>query len=92
MERDVTVLMICPFCGTEHSVKVDMKGYVAWQLDALVGNAFPYLTFTEREQMTSYLCPDCQKEIFCDDVEEEDEGDDILACEKDSLDSTGQWW
>lgn len=58
------VLLICPFCGKEHSVMVDMEGYLAWQEGDLVQNAMPHLSATEREQLISHLCPECQEKIF----------------------------
>lgn len=58
------VLLICPFCGKEHSVMVDMEGYLAWQEGDLVQNAMPHLSATEREQLISHICPQCQADIF----------------------------
>ena len=92
MERDVTLTMICPFCGGEHSVDVDLDGYAKRTLEGVdICRAFPYLTATEREQIISSICPDCQKQLFEND-DEEDEGDDIAECMRESLESTGQWW
>lgn len=85
------VLLICPFCGEEHSVMVDMEGYLAWQEGDLVQNAMPHLSATEREQLISHLCPACQEKIFgIDEDEEEDEGDDIYLCMTESLGDN--WW
>jgi hypothetical protein len=30
----------------------------------LAQDAFPYLSATEREQLISHICPDCQHDIF----------------------------
>lgn len=92
MSRDLRIGFVCPFCGGEHSVKVKIEDYLFWRDGELAQNAFPYLTATEREQVISNICPDCQKDLADVFGAEEDEGDDILACERDSLDSTGQWW
>ena len=54
----------CPFCGTIHSVFVDAAGFYAWVDGALIQDALPDLSATEREQLISRLCPDCQKDIF----------------------------
>lgn len=54
----------CPFCGSVHAVVVEMADYVAFCSGELAQNAFPYLSATEREQLISHLCPDCQKEVF----------------------------
>ena len=86
------VLLICPFCGAEHSVMVEMEDYLAWQDGELAQNAFPYLSATEREQLISHICPACQEKIFGVDEEDEDEdeGDDIYLCMTESLGDN--WW
>ena len=56
--------MVCPFCGAEHNVKVSMNGWFAYVNGALAQNAFPELNATEREQIISNMCPDCQKDVF----------------------------
>lgn len=91
MERDTNIILVCPFCGGEHSVQVDCEDYLSYQCGELAQSAFPYLTATEREQIISGMCPHCQAEIFGDE-DEEDEGDDICECMRESLESTGQWW
>lgn len=60
----IRVQIECPFCGTLHSVFVDADGFNAWADGALIQNALPELSATEREQLISRLCPDCQKDIF----------------------------
>ena len=89
---DVIVAMICPFCGKEHVVRVNEKAYYEWQNGALIQNVMPTLTATQREQLISEICPKCQSSIFGEDPEDEDEGDDINACMRESLEFTGQWW
>ena len=85
------VLLICPFCGAEHSVMVEMEDYFAWQDGELAQKAFPYLSATEREQLISHICPECQDKIFgIDEDEDEDEGDDIYLCMTESLGDN--WW
>ena len=84
----VNVEIVCPFCGAEHSVEVNLTQFEAWQNGELIQNAMPNLSATEREQLISHLCPKCQAEVFGSD--DEDEGDDILACEMESL--GGNWW
>ena len=83
--RDTNILCVCPFCGGEHFVKVALEDFVKWQCGELTQTAFPYLNATEREQVISGMCPDCQKDIFG----EEEDADECLA---ESLASTGQWW
>ena len=91
MSRDLRIVCVCPFCGGEHSINVNTEDYLSWREGELAQSAFPYLTATEREQLISNMCPDCQAEIFGAE-DEEDEGDDICECMRESLESTGQWW
>ena len=69
IEREVMIMridvtMICPLCGEDHAVEVNLAQYEAWQNGELIQNAMPYLTPTEREQLISGLCPKCQAKIF----------------------------
>lgn len=84
----VTVEIVCPFCGAEHGVEVNLAQFERWQNGELIQHAMPNLSSTEREQLISGLCPKCQAEFF--DSADEDEGDDILACELESVGSN--WW
>lgn len=61
---EVILEMICPFCNTTHYVETTEEEYVVFCAGELAQNAFPNLTPTEREQIISHLCPNCQKEIF----------------------------
>ena len=56
----------CPFCGATHFVTCSAEGFEAWQNGELIQNALPELTPTEREQLISQICPECQKSIFGD--------------------------
>lgn len=56
--------IICPFCGAEHSVEVNLAQFEAWQSGELIQRAMPDLTPTEREQLISQICPKCQAEVF----------------------------
>ena len=69
VEREVMIMridvsIICPFCGGDHAVEVDLAKFEAWQNGELIQNAMPDLTFTEREQLISGLCPKCQVKAF----------------------------
>lgn len=69
IEREVMIMridvsIICPFCGEDHAVEVNLAQYEAWQNGELIQNAMPDLTPTEREQFISGLCPKCQAEMF----------------------------
>ena len=58
------VAMTCTFCRKFHLVEVDLEQLEAWQNGELIQNAMPDLTFTEREQLISGLCPKCQAKMF----------------------------
>ena len=60
----IDVLMICPLCGEDHTVEVNLTQYEAWQNGELIQNAMPDLTPTEREQLISGFCPKYQAKIF----------------------------
>ena len=69
IEREVIIMrtnivMTCTFCRKFHLVEVDLEQFEAWQNGELIQNAMPYLTFTEREQLISGLCPKCQAKMF----------------------------
>lgn len=54
----------CPMCGKSHSVEVNLSAYEKWQNGELIQRAMPNLSATEREQLISGFCPDCQDKIF----------------------------
>ena len=60
----INIEIICPFCGAEHSIEVDLAQFEAWQNGELIQRAMPDLTPTEREQLISRMCPKCQAEVF----------------------------
>ena len=60
----INVKITCPFCGTDHTIKVKPTQYEAWQNGELIQNAMPDLTPIEREQLISGLCPKCQAEML----------------------------
>ena len=62
--RNVTVEIHCPFCGKTHYVEVNESAYWKWRDGMLIQNAMPDLAPTEREQLISGLCPDCQAKVF----------------------------
>lgn len=62
--RDIRLEITCPFCDTTHFVEVAERDYNAWQSGELAQRAFPYLSATEREQLISYMCPQCQEDFF----------------------------
>jgi len=60
----VELVMMCPFCETEHSVEVGIRELENYENGASAQVAFPNLSATEREQIISHLCPQCQKIVF----------------------------
>ena len=62
--KEADIMRVCPFCGQVHDVFVNLVDYFDWEDGVLAQRAFPYLTPTEREQIISSICPDCQKDIF----------------------------
>lgn len=60
----INVANRCPMCGKTHSVEVNLTAYEKWQNGELIQNAMPKLSPTEREQLISGFCPDCQTVIF----------------------------
>ena len=58
------VELVCPICGQEHAVEVNIVNFQKWQEGELIQNAMPELSVTEREQLISGLCPSCQFKIF----------------------------
>ncbi len=73
MMKDIRLEMACPFCGVVHYVECREDQYNAYCNGELAQVAFDDLTATEREQIISHICPDCQAEVFC----EPDEPDDL---------------
>ena len=62
--QKVSLVMTCPFCETEHEVVVYEEQLAEYWGGELAQNALPQLTPTEREQIISHLCPQCQSKIF----------------------------
>lgn len=58
------ILLDCFGCGKDFSVKVPFEGFLAYQEGALIQDAYPDLSATDRESLISQLCPCCQKKIF----------------------------
>lgn len=54
----------CPICRRGHSVYAPTEGISKWVLGVRIQDALPQLSATEREQMISHICPNCQKSIF----------------------------
>lgn len=79
--------MNCVFCGNVHFVDVNEDAYRLWVDGALIQDAMPELSATEREQLISRICPKCQEDIF--DEDEDEEYFDYEYCENMPCDNTG---
>jgi hypothetical protein len=65
MESDVIVVVnTCPICNKTHSVEIDIVDFFDWKDGTPAQFTFPYLSATEREQLISGMCPNCQNDIF----------------------------
>ena len=60
----IELFILCPFCGKQHSVIVPESEYNAYKNGKLAQDAFVSLNATQREQIISGICPECQKDIF----------------------------
>lgn len=63
----ITLVAICPFCGTETSIDVFADDYERWIVGALVQDAFPYLSADDRESLISGICPTCWEQMFAEE-------------------------
>lgn len=61
---EVGMVLVCPFCGVEHFVFVPVEEFAEYEAGALAQNAFKSLSATEREQIISHICPECQEKVF----------------------------
>lgn len=62
--KDTTIMTICPFCGRETDVAVNVEDVIDWCGGELIQNAFPYLSADEREMLVSGICPTCWDMTF----------------------------
>lgn len=61
----VNLVITCPFCGENNSVRVKHRDYVAWLYsDTPVQDIFFYLSAEEREMLISGICPTCWHKAF----------------------------
>lgn len=58
----------CPFCGKEHTMTFDRNefysGMSALERGALIQNAFPNFTPSQREMIMTGICDKCWDNIF----------------------------
>ncbi len=64
MRVRVNLIGNCVFCNESWAVEVNLTDLEKYESGALVQNAFPYLSATDRECIVSGMCPTCQDKIF----------------------------
>ena len=64
MMKDIRLEMTCPICRADHYVDCREEQYNAYCNGELARVAFDDLSATEREQIISHVCPNCQEKIF----------------------------
>lgn len=69
----MTFLTKCPMCGKYHAIEVPEAGLIAYERGALIQDAFPKLTASEREMLKTGICPKCWREMFEDEEEVRDD-------------------
>lgn len=63
--REMNYINTCPFCGKENIVEVNCEDFILYaEGEALVQDAFPYLSPNEREVIISGICGDCWDKAF----------------------------
>ena len=71
---NLTIFTVCPFCGKENEINVNMIDYWEWENEGkLAQQAFPYLSANEREALISGICPSCWDKMFPPEEDDEPE-------------------
>jgi hypothetical protein len=52
----------CPICQSNHDVVVEVAALHKWQSGALIQDAFPMLSASERELLITGICDNCWPE------------------------------
>lgn len=63
LSANITLTRTCPFCGKPHSITVDREEYysgmTARERGALIQDAFPNFTPSQREMIMTGICDKC---------------------------------
>ena len=63
LPANITITKTCPFCGKPHSITVDRNEYysgmTAREHGALIQDAFPNFTPSQREMLMTGICDEC---------------------------------
>lgn len=62
----------CPWCGRIQEIAVRTEDLIRWDKGALIQDALPYLTKSQREALITGICDPCWDTLR----EPEDEGED----------------
>lgn len=54
----------CPFCTKKHSVELPKREWKKYFMGELASVALKSATPTQREQVISHICPECQEKVF----------------------------
>lgn len=57
-------LLPCIVCGKSSQMVVSIKGFIAWQKDTFIQDAFPELKADEREMLMTGIHSSCFNQIF----------------------------
>ncbi|MCP1392614.1 MAG: hypothetical protein J5I35_07630 [Methanothrix harundinacea] len=58
------IVVHCRICRARHEIRVSLAGYDAWKMGALIQDALPKLSASERELLISGTCPVCWEGLF----------------------------
>ena len=90
MAKMIEIACTCPFCGKVTEIAVDSDALYDYRCGgALVQDAFPTLSASERELIKTGMCQTCQDNIFGVD-DDEDDGD--LVAQEFDLGGDGELW
>lgn len=79
--KDMSIITVCPLCGTEFTIKVSTSDYLEYLDGTLVQDAFPYLSADEREALVSGICSKCWENMFSSPEEDEEEDFEYDDCD-----------
>jgi hypothetical protein len=71
----------CPNCRKVEIIQCPEPGFTTWANgDALIQDAMPTLTTSQREQLMTGICAKCWDHLFAEDEDEDTAiGDDVIA-------------
>ena len=71
--RDKVFHVVCKLCGLENSIWLNEQDFDDWQDDkGYIQDLLSYLTASERELLISGTCDSCWKELYGEDLDDED--------------------